>query len=275
MTREEALELFDLPDTATNETVLQKYRELYSEYSLRLTNAPTSHLRKIYSQNIQKIEEAFKFLCPGVDVDESQFLPTDKPVFAGSGKSFYDGISVSQNTQGRETTPKDKNGTSLKRRLLRINFLAFASLIMFSVGVFAIIMFFKRESVIGHQETIIEKLKQDTMALKIKLKAFNDQGNLIIRNNYIGIITITWIMAIYSENNLPKCYFKNLKIQIRPGELKQFSDPVENWKGQVVFYSFYFETDTETAHIQGHVNGIWAQDQINNVILIPPNSGER
>src|SRR5438552_4181167 len=81
MTKEEALQLLALPDNPTDEDTKKKYNELYNEYQIRLTNAPTPNLKKLYQKNLQELNEALNFLLLGETSGILKELPSSAPVF--------------------------------------------------------------------------------------------------------------------------------------------------------------------------------------------------
>ncbi|MBK9376148.1 MAG: hypothetical protein IPN03_21095 [Holophagales bacterium] len=50
MTKQEAAEILGIPVTATAEEVRRRYQEVFSDFQIRLTNAPTAQLRKTYQE---------------------------------------------------------------------------------------------------------------------------------------------------------------------------------------------------------------------------------
>jgi hypothetical protein len=45
--------------------VRRRYQKLYNDFQVRLTNAPTPALKKMYQKNIQDLRTACDVLCPG------------------------------------------------------------------------------------------------------------------------------------------------------------------------------------------------------------------
>ena len=84
MTSEQALEVLELSPNPDMEQVRQRYRELYSEYRMRLTNAPMSSLKQVYQQNLEEIREACEVLQPGLLDDETLWLPGSGPSMGGT-----------------------------------------------------------------------------------------------------------------------------------------------------------------------------------------------
>jgi hypothetical protein len=62
LTREEALDILGLDGSASAADIKARYEDLFSEYRVRETNAPTPTLRKKYKASLQSIESAGRTL---------------------------------------------------------------------------------------------------------------------------------------------------------------------------------------------------------------------
>ena len=89
MTKQEALNLFNLYENAGKEEILKRYNELYSDYQMRLTNAPTPNLKKLYQNNLGELEEARNLLVVS-NVSVQTDFPSSSPILVEtvSEKSF-------------------------------------------------------------------------------------------------------------------------------------------------------------------------------------------
>ena len=56
LSKEESLEILSLAEGASVQEIENKYNELYSDFQIRLTNAPTPNLKKLYQKNHQDLE---------------------------------------------------------------------------------------------------------------------------------------------------------------------------------------------------------------------------
>ena len=72
MTYQEAIEYLNLPANPTNELVGKRYIELKSDYQKAIDNAPSEHFSGLYQQNLDKIEEAYRFLNDRQNVSEME-----------------------------------------------------------------------------------------------------------------------------------------------------------------------------------------------------------
>ncbi len=254
MTKEEALELFDINDDTTKEEITQKYRELYSEYGLRLTNAPTPHLKKMYSQNLQKLDEALKFLCPDAEMDESQFLPTDKPILESSNTSPNINISISNQVGPKQ---EEKQPKTIKKKSSKLPIIISSiSLLFFAIGISAIIVFFKREKIIIEKEKIIseknlviEKLKSDSIRMLLTYYPIIENKKLKIINKSKSSITITSMSVLYLDaDHIVRSisFYTNIVIPTGGKNSKpiEYHDKNNNWSGDVLYYSLNLSSGT-------------------------------
>lgn len=81
MTKSEAAALLGVDETAPQPEIERRYKELYSEYQVRLTNAPTSTLKKRYAEQLQEVEAAAECLLEGASHEPAHDLPTDEPTY--------------------------------------------------------------------------------------------------------------------------------------------------------------------------------------------------
>ena len=77
--RPSALRVLDLDSSAGDPQIQQRYRELYSEFQVRLTNAPTAQLKEAYGRRIEDLNKALQILTPQAAAEESSNLPSLKP----------------------------------------------------------------------------------------------------------------------------------------------------------------------------------------------------
>jgi FHA domain len=65
MSPAEAAELIGLWPGSPPEEVRKRYQKLYNDFQIRLTNAPTPALKKMYQRNMQDIKTACEVIAPG------------------------------------------------------------------------------------------------------------------------------------------------------------------------------------------------------------------
>src|SRR5688500_16957694 len=61
----EAAEMLGLWPGSPPEEVRKRYQKMYNDFQIRLTNAPTPSLKKMYQKNIQDLRAAAEALAPG------------------------------------------------------------------------------------------------------------------------------------------------------------------------------------------------------------------
>jgi predicted component of type VI protein secretion system len=68
MTEAEAAEILGLWPGSPAEEVVRRYQKLFNDFQIRITNAPTPALKKMYQKNIQDLRTAADIISPGVAV---------------------------------------------------------------------------------------------------------------------------------------------------------------------------------------------------------------
>jgi len=269
MTREESLELFDLPEEATKEEITEKYREMYSDYMLRLTNAPTPNLKKIYNQNIQKLESAFKTLCPDADIDETQFLPSDKPILGTTGSNININISNKVDGKKEEKKPekKPKSGSSLSLVFVLL------AVLFFSVGLSFFIMYMKREKVIAAQEEKFKILREDSLQMHTRFAPFEKNGKLKVVNKCSFNVTVNWLSILFLDEKTNQIrhvkFMKEYVLKSGESRILENFDSGVNWDGSVIFYDLRIKRD-DAAGSNAYFNGIWANENKNGEVYLTP-----
>jgi phosphate starvation-inducible protein PhoH len=62
----QAAELLGVLPGAPAHEIRRRYHKIYNDYQVRLANAPTPSLRRLYQRNLQEIQAAAELLSPGV-----------------------------------------------------------------------------------------------------------------------------------------------------------------------------------------------------------------
>ena len=68
MTEAEAAEILGLWPGSPADEVKRRYQKLFNDFQIRITNAPTPALKKMYQKNIQDLRTAADIISPGVAV---------------------------------------------------------------------------------------------------------------------------------------------------------------------------------------------------------------
>ena len=88
MTRDEAAGVLGVSALAGAAEIRYRYQELYSDFQIRLTNAPTPSLKRMYQKNLQEIEAASKLLLSGgTAADTYGDLPSAEPLYQAAADS--------------------------------------------------------------------------------------------------------------------------------------------------------------------------------------------
>ncbi len=66
MSAMEAAEILGLAPGAAADEVRRSYQRIYNDLQIRLTNAPTATLKRMYQKNLQNLKQAAEVLAPGV-----------------------------------------------------------------------------------------------------------------------------------------------------------------------------------------------------------------
>lgn len=114
-TRIEYLEIFNLEATASNELIAARYNELYSDFQIRLTNAPTPNLKKLYQKNLLELEEAYAQLTGNAEsLQLKTDLPSSKPVQNANTGNSEQTTNKSRGGNQRSEEPQVLAGRSAK-----------------------------------------------------------------------------------------------------------------------------------------------------------------
>jgi preprotein translocase subunit Sec63 len=62
----EAAEILGVRPGAPRDEVRQHYQKIYNDFQIRLTNAPTAALKRMYQKNLQDLKAAAELLAPGL-----------------------------------------------------------------------------------------------------------------------------------------------------------------------------------------------------------------
>jgi hypothetical protein len=177
MTKQEALELLDLEENSSNEKIERSYKQLFSEYRLRLDNAPTPHLKALYQKNLKRLEEAYELLRVKEPENEILDLPTVTPLLQIEKEPKISVPKLETETQKKDGLKTDKN----ERKVLKKGIIASLLFILLIAIVFIVTTKLKGNNatllIMSREHGIIKidgdekgKVKKDEL-LKIELKA--------------------------------------------------------------------------------------------------------
>jgi hypothetical protein len=66
LSRAQAAELLGIAPGASAPEIRRQYQRIYNDYQIRLTNAPTASLKRMYQKNLQELKAAVEVLAPGL-----------------------------------------------------------------------------------------------------------------------------------------------------------------------------------------------------------------
>jgi hypothetical protein len=66
VSRAQAAELLGIAPGASAQEIRRQYQRIYNDYQIRLTNAPTASLKRMYQKNLQELKAAVEVLAPGL-----------------------------------------------------------------------------------------------------------------------------------------------------------------------------------------------------------------
>jgi hypothetical protein len=196
MTHEEAAAILNVSIDANIDEVKKKYRELYSDYQVRLTNAPTANLKKKYQENLQKIEAAFKVLCPGASLDDLQDLPSAEP----SHGHLLETTPKRQSRPDEKSTIAPAQGPAKTGLTLPILILLMIAVVSAAAAAFFGLKLLKTDEGAKILEQQFQKAQTEKTSAVERLSLL-EQGAFCIQNNSKEPFKITILLATYLKQN--------------------------------------------------------------------------
>ncbi len=274
MTINEAFELLNISSVASEEEIVSAYKKLYSDYQIRLNNAPTPHLKTLYQNNIKKLDEAFHLLMPegayGINVD----LPVDSPfLIQNTGQSQAVNIVQNNTKKGSDETKvadlKEKNNKFI------IPLLGFIAVLALSVTVFFYIQY-------SEMNTKLKRISEDSEKNNIIAGQLPKNGKLKIVNKLGEDIVVAFVSVSYfDEDNVLKS-FESRSAEPRPSFINrleadktlEFNYAVGQnmiWDGSVVYYSIVVIMPERQFPRNFEVySGLWQKTQTEGKIIFAP-----
>lgn len=290
MTKEQARELLDVSESASVNEIRKMYQERYSDFQLRLTNAPTPVLKKLYSGNLTKLEKAFKLLCPDEAVDDVQDLPSAEPNYATAtpqrarvetGRKAEPRLGPkAKRKQEEEEKAKAQGGASPL-----VLGMGAAAILAVAAAVFLLITSLKTNEVLTETETKVEQYESQIAGMQQRLAPL-ENGEFKIKNGSNQFFYLVWFSATYVDSNGKfvtfdmedhasgeKCISPLTFQEFKPGRalsLNHFHNQDMFWDGSVVFYSF--ELMNKSGTLSWYFSGIWSEDSKDGreLVVNPP-----
>lgn len=263
MERDEALQLLGLPANATEEQVRKAYGEVYNDYQLRLTNAPTPNLKKLYQKNLEETNQALSVLLGQGASGVLKDLPSSSPTFSAEVEPLV-ARPATRTEAGRTAAPAkpgpEKGKTSMAPMLM---------LLAGIVGLAGAVFFAMRASAAQEKLAEAEPYKAQVEQLQQDLETFK-QGRMKIQNVGEVPFTVTGIIYTYvdPEGRLKKDWHE-LDVTVRGGgsePLEVITGGTATWDGTVLSYTMtVMKSGWDCPWIEA---GMWAQQQQDGYIRL-------
>lgn len=269
MTQEEARSVLGINETLTNTEIRKVYSESYSEFQIRLTNAPTPALRKLYTKNLDKLVQAFETLCPEQSPSLDSELPTDTP-------SYDSENLVKSNPKSAMPKPsKSKKKSGLLNIILMV-----ITAVSIAGAVYMILATSKLKTELKEQATFnVDLQKEIDLTKPITSKLVN--GKFRIKNAGTDTYYLIWCSAIFLDSEGNFRYFNSedhkdsfIQEKFGPGkvltlELAKGNETI--WDGSVIFYSIeLFRRNEKGQQEFYHFTGNWGEDVKDGTLKLNP-----
>ncbi len=286
--RIEYLEILNLDESATINEIEARFNELYSDFQIRLTNAPTPNLKKLYQKNLQELEETYALLTnQKVTSQPKTDLPSSKPV-----QNFQNGPSESSNKSdvsdnkrqsnpqviagrgARTPIPNNNNDKVLKSSGISFNIFVITVVVAVAgIALLTTLYFDGKNEVVEMQK----EAAKDQDFLKFKDIFKNGKFKVENRTNQTVTVLITHITFFDNQGQLKEYKFlgtdgnpKSVQVVIEPGKnvsINQYDGPVK-WDGSVVSYAMLVYGNGNSSQPSAVYSGIWLHEWPENKLVI-------
>jgi hypothetical protein len=288
--RIEYLEILSLDESATTEEIKARFNELYSDFQIRLTNAPTPNLKKLYQKNLQELEETFAILTnqkvtgqPKTDLPSSkptqnaQAGPSEPSNKRNGGENTHpSNPQVIAGRGARTTAPAAMNNNDKSSISSGISFNIFVITVVVAVAGIALLatLYFDGKNEVVEMQKEAAK-NQDFL----KFKDIFKNGKFKVENRTDQTITvlITHITFFDNQGQLKEFKFlgtngnpKSVQVVIEPGKnvsINQYDGPVK-WDGSVVSYAMLVYANGNSSTPSAVYSGIWLHEWPENKLVI-------
>jgi hypothetical protein len=267
MTKEEAINILAVPEGASENDINQKFAELQNDFQIRLTNAPTPNLKKLYQKNISELKEAKGLLLGEVDSVVSD-LPSAQPNFnINSGDNFTKVENVKPNDKSNSESKEDNSKTEVNNKWL-ISTIGLGVILLATI-IFTVIDINRRSSEAEtQQDELVETQNQLTKSNELleNYTSVFENGKFKVKNKGNKAFTVEWIIINYldAKGDVQK-YFDFTNKSIRPGSTESFSKVKGGevvWDGSVVF----FVCSVKSQGVQSYQSGVWSNESDKGVL---------
>ena len=261
MTRQDAYHVLGLPENSSLEDVQQKYNELFNDFQMRLTNAPTPNLKKLYQKNIDELADAMRAL--GVDQGDISDLPASGPVFNSAPaqpKRYQEApaqnaAAAPQVGRTQQAAPQGKSSNTL------VLIIGFVALLGFAVAAFFGIKLGDSSKKLA--EFDLRKAQNDTL---VALRNNLTNNKFSVKNLGQESIFIKGVIVDYIQDGKFKKYYGGYDKEIKPGTTEQLTCVKGSkvvWDGSVTSYFCIIEYKGARKFRAG----IWFRDAAKDGVL--------
>lgn len=248
MNREDAAAILNVRPNATPSDVRSSFQELYSDYQVRLTNAPTPALKKAYQKNLEDLRNACEVLHPGFVFDSEGDLPSAQPVRTAVKTAVP---HPSQAARAKGAGPVKSEAAGLPKSTLILGILAAvlaATASLFAIKWIALLNL--KDALKGTtdaQLSALTKIPEETAEIRKSLGLLQN-GSFQVCNESSDTITITALGVTYRDHEdrlrtFNSSFYDWASWDLSRGSRKKFDfmragDTV--WDGSVLFYAINF-----------------------------------
>ncbi|TNE80524.1 MAG: hypothetical protein EP332_07240 [Bacteroidetes bacterium] len=264
--------ILGLNEGASPEEMEAKFQEVYSDYQIRLSNAPTPNLKKLYQKNLQELEEAYNLLSGGVNT--SSDLPSSKPQLeVKKTVAPPPPVQTQQHTTAAKTSMASKSAPANTHAGSKKGVLYGGLIALVGIGVSVLfgLLYFQGQA---EQDAVKEKMEaeQQKQAEKLEraelLERIFHEEKFKIKNAGRHSLKVLTIAATFmnDKDELEKAEFYSGEI-IEAG--KTYDAMIVKgsrtiYDGDVISYALSFEYDG-TRYTTG---GVYSQDAKDGMLII-------
>jgi hypothetical protein len=261
--------VFDLPAGSSEEQIRKRYQELFSEYQVRLTNAPTPKLKEKYNQRLEELRAAFAELVPDAAGALATDLPSAKPVDTPKAEPAEPvtppaGASPPPQavapSQGAEPAPAKEKQPLPKSALV----MAGLGVLALGLAVTMLVLFLgarktkadlivaldeKSQSIVRMQQEIVERQTNLEELQAGKVTLLENRPFKVCNLSTEGELRILWLAAAYIDAEDEMASFDSASVgyprwTLNAGGSMKFDlvrDDRVIWDGSALFFSMLFK----------------------------------
>lgn len=238
MTKDEAYILLNVNSNSSTTEIEEAYKKFYSDYQIRLTNAPTPNLKRLYQKNLNDLELAYNVFKNPTDNNHGE-LPSSQPVLEYT-KSIQPEVN-SQKIEKKEISSNSKlQGSEKTKSSGNSKILIFLFIFTLAASVLFGILFFQQN---GSFEKVKASHDRSIIVNDSLMKALSPfkNGKFVLKNGGTRPFLLEDYIIVYkaADGTLTKI-FDSPNLTINPGQRKNFEKVVGTeleWDGSVIFYS--------------------------------------